>query len=196
MSNYITEADALISSLPFSVTQDEDKEKLAKIVAEELIKTVELTDKALFLSKIKELSEDLLDILAYDFKVEWYDVKAPIENKRKAIEECIIVHKYKGTKYAVETALHSMFKDAKVEEWFEYGGEPFHFKLTVYGGSSAGGLKNLYQKLQYSKNLRSVMESVVFVISPDSPAYMYAGVKLAGMTKRIGARISSDKTGG
>ncbi|MCH5195949.1 MAG: phage tail protein I [Oscillospiraceae bacterium] len=190
MSKLITDKQSLLDAFPYALLRDEQKALLADVIAEELIKLIREINKATIYTRIDELPEELLDILAYDFKVDWYDTEAPIENKRKAIKECFMVHKYKGTKYAVETALHSMFEDAKVEEWFEYGGEPYHFKLTVYGGSSGGGLKNLYLKVQYAKNLRSVMDDTVFIIIPDKAADIFVGTTRAAQSKRICAKIS------
>lgn len=186
MSKYITDSQALLSSVPFSVLRDEDKDKLARAIAPELVKII---GNAAIFPRIEEMSEAVLDILAYDLKVDWYEYSAPIENKRCAIKEAMFVHRYKGTKYAVETALHSVFTDAKVEEWFEYGGEPFHFKLTVYGSSSGNDLKGLIARIQYAKNLRSVMDHTVFVIIPPNPAEVFAGGKRSAESKTTGITV-------
>lgn len=190
MSKYADSGGVLLGAFPYALARDEDKEKLAESIAQPLAKTVSDTDKALIFPAVDNLPEAVLDILAYDLKIDWYEAAAPIENKRRAVKECILVHKYKGTKYAVETALHSMFTNAKVEEWFEYGGEPFHFKLTVYGSTTGGGLKNLYLKVQYAKNLRSVMDDTLFIVIPDKTAEIFVGAKQAARSKRIGAAVS------
>lgn len=36
-----------------------------------------------------------------------------------------------GTKYAIETALGSLFPESEVEEWFQYEGEPGHFHIVL-----------------------------------------------------------------
>ena len=36
-----------------------------------------------------------------------------------------------GTKYAIETALGSLFPESEVEEWFQYEGEPGHFHVIL-----------------------------------------------------------------
>ena len=187
--NKILSVENMMSSFPYALTTSNNMIALAKAASEELVKLYQDNDLLAIYTNIDQLDEALLDILAYDFKVDWYEFAAPVENKRQAIKECILVHKRKGTKYALEIALHSMFQDAKVEEWFEYGGQPYHFKLTVYGGSSGGGLRNLYLKMQYAKNLRSVMDDATFIIIPDNTADIFAGTKGAGQVKRIGAKI-------
>jgi len=177
MSKYIDSGGDLLGAFPYSLARDEDKEKLAKSIADELARTAANTEKALIFPEIDTLPEELLDILAVDFKIDWYDVESPVWNKRQTVKECILVHKYKGTKFAVETALHSMFLSAEVKEWFEYSGEPYHFKVVVYGHTSSN-LKKLNSKLLYAKNLRSVLDDVRFVLVTD-PIDVYTGMAIA-----------------
>lgn len=177
MSNFLNEKGALLGSFPYSLSRDTNKEQLANAIAAELIKTVAHTDNAAVFPRIDELKEEVLDILAADLKIDWYDVESPVWYKRQTVKECILVHKYKGTKYAVETALHSMFMSAEVKEWFEYNGSPFHFKILVYGHTSSN-LKKLNSKLLYAKNLRSVLDEVKFVLITD-PIDVYAGMAIA-----------------
>lgn len=194
MSRLITDPKALIASFPYSVARDEDKEKVAEAVSEELVKTIAASDNARIFPAVDTLPEEVLDTLAYDLKCDWYEPDAPVWNKRQAIRECMLVHRYKGTKYAVETALHSMFNVAEVQEWFQYSGEPFHFKVKVYGSTSAN-LKKLYVKIQYAKNIRSVMDDVVFVLVPEKAIESFFGAALTSWKKSFGvnfAHSSSD----
>lgn len=177
MSKYADSGGDLLGAFPYSLARDDDKEKLAESIAGDLTKTLSDAEKALIFPEIDTLPEELLDILAADFKIDWYDVESPVWYKRQTVKECILVHKYKGTKYAVETALHSMFMSAEVREWFEYNGEPYHFKVVVYGHTSSN-LKKLNSKLLYAKNLRSVLDDVRFVLVTD-PIDVYAGMAIA-----------------
>ena len=120
MSKLITEKDALLAAFPYSLTRDTDKVKLADAVASELIKTVAQSEYAAVFPRVDELPEKVLDILAADLKIQWYEIDAPIWNKRQAVKECMLVHKYKGTKYAVETALRSIYENVQVVEWNQY----------------------------------------------------------------------------
>ncbi len=189
MSELITDPLALLAAFPYSLQRDDDKAALAEAIAVELVNVLAQTNCASVLPRVDELPEAVLDILAYDFKVEWYELDAPIRNKRQAIKECMLVHKYKGTKYAVETALRSMYNSAEVKEWFEYGGEPFHFTVKVYG-STSDGLKTLYLKIQYAKNLRSVMDMVSFQLVPEQDVETYFGVRTASIRKCLSAALS------
>ena len=188
MSSLITDSSALLAAFPQSLSRDSDKDKLATAIAAELVGTIAKTETVEIFPKIDALPEQVLDILAYDLKVDWYEQGADLRYKRQAIKECMLVHKYKGTKYAVETALHSMFKSAEVKEWFEYDGEPFHFTVKVYGSTSSD-LNKLYLKIQYAKNLRSVLDTVEFELIPDKSIDAFFGTTIAAIQKRIGAKL-------
>lgn len=188
MSNLIAEPSALLAAFPYSLSRDSNKEKLADAIANELVQTISKTESVEIFPRVDELPEEVLDILAYDLKVDWYEPEADIRYKRQAIKECMLVHKYKGTKYAVETALRSMYNSAEVKEWFEYGGEPFHFTVKVYGSTSSG-LRTLYLKIQYAKNLRSVLDNVEFELVPDEAVETFFGAQIASIQKRIGAKL-------
>lgn len=191
MSKRVDTGESLLGSFPYSLSRDDDKTKVAESIADELAKTVSNTEMAKIFPAIDSLPEAVLDMLAYDLKVEWYEYDAPIKNKRITIKECIWVHKHKGTKFAVQAAVHSLYDRADVQEWFEYSGEPFHFRITVYG-SSSGRIKTLGKKILYAKNLRSVLDSVAFVLVPESDLNVYVGMANAALKKSDKAEIISD----
>ena len=174
--------------LPEPLKNDASILALGKTIANELQENIRLARFALIYPRIDELDERTLDILARDFHVDWYDDTYPIEAKRAVIKSSIRIHKRLGTKFAVVMAIGDIFPKSEVQEWFEYGGKPYHFRLSIYGGSS-NNLKKLYPKIQYAKNLRSVMDDITFII-PDNATTIYAGTKEAAYSKQVGTKIS------
>ena len=82
---------------------------------------------------IDKLSEAELDELAWELNIPWYDTSATIEVKRNLVRDSDKVYKKLGTKWAVENVINTYFGDGYVEEWFQYGGDPGHFR--VYSGN-------------------------------------------------------------
>lgn len=192
MSRFVTEKGALLAAFPYSITCDDDKEKLADAIAEELIKTIAQSEYAAVLPRVEELPEEVLDIFAADLKIQWYEIDAPISNKRKAVKECMLIHKYKGTKYAVETALRSVYSEVKVKEWNEYGGEPYHFKVIIYDSSNDREKRNrVLAKVQYYKNLRSVLEETIFEVGITSDIAIRTAFRPCGKYKRIYSEVKN-----
>ena len=177
--------DDILRILPPVLKKDDGFAALGKIIAEQLAKNRELTDKALIYPAIDKLDEPVLDALAYDLNVPWYDYEGGLESKRSTIQEWQI-HQYKGTKYAVRAALECVYENVRVREWFEYGGEPYHFKVTIYdSGGDAEKRGRVLAKIKYYKNLRSVLDETEFIIGIKAEMPVYAGFGICGKTKRL-----------
>ena len=81
MSNTPT-AEEFLRALPPVLRNDRRMIALGQVVAEELSDRMSEIEKAAIYPRIDELDEALLDILAYDFKVDWYGYDYPLETKR------------------------------------------------------------------------------------------------------------------
>jgi phage tail P2-like protein len=139
---------------------------LGRVIAGELQENMRLTRQAVIYARIMELPEDLLDILARDFNVGWYRDDFTPEVKRRVIHDCVKVHKRRGTKSAVETALQAVYPNTTISEWFEYGGEPFHFRvnLDVSGCShdDIPGTDNIRRTIELYKRLSAWLDSIIY----------------------------------
>ncbi len=124
-------------SLPPALKNDPNMLALARVIAEQLQINAKDIEKNIIYARIDELDEQTLDILAYDLHVDWYDYSYPIDVKRRTIRDSVKVHRQLGTKYAVETALGAVFPGTTVKEWFEYGGDPYMFKVII-GATESG----------------------------------------------------------
>lgn len=78
---------------------------------------------------IDDLSETELDELAWELNILWYDQGAPIDTKRDLIRNSTDVYRHLGTKWAVENVINSYFGEGYITEWFQYNGEPGHFRV-------------------------------------------------------------------
>lgn len=192
MSKLITEKDALLAAFPYSLVRDTDKAKLADAVADGLVEETALLEYAMIFPRVDELPEEVLDILAADLNIQWYDSESDIECKRSTIKECMHINKYKGTKYAIEKALKSVYEDVRVVEWNEYGGEPYHFKIIIYDSSNDREKRDrVLDKVKYYKNLRSVLEETIFEIGINSDIAISAAFRPCGMYKRIRCEVKN-----
>jgi len=63
--------------------------------------------------------------------VDWWDYNYTLEEKRKTLKDSWNVHRTLGTKGAVEKAISAIYPGTEVREWFEYAGQPYHFKLLI-----------------------------------------------------------------
>lgn len=177
MSSGIT-VESLLSALPQALRQDESICALAAAAAQVLVERHEEIDSLRIYARIDELDEELLDILAYDFKVDWWDHRYTLEQKRKTLRDSFAVHRHLGTKYSVETALSAVYPRAVIQEWFEYGGEPYTFRLLVDVSGQVVNLdlhRRAIELIDYYKNLRSHLRRIEYTAQTAQPAFLYMG---------------------
>ncbi len=120
MSNTPTRRGGFLRALPPVLRNDRRMMALGPVVAEELSGPHERESrKRAIYPRIDELDEALLDILAYDFKVDRYGYDYPLETKRALLKSSFYIHRHLGTKGAVEAAIQSVYPKSIVEEWFD-----------------------------------------------------------------------------
>lgn len=155
----------LLSTFPAGLRENQSIAALGDVTAEELAKRPGEIGRLSLYPRIDELPEDMLDILAYDFKVDWWDPEYSLEEKRRIFKESWYVHKHLGTRAAVETALRAIYPKAEVQEWFQYGGKPYFFRLSIdLTGelSDAARPWRVMERVNFYKSLRSHVDEIVF----------------------------------
>lgn len=115
---------------------------------------------------------EVLDLLAWQYHVDFYDYSYSDEVKRNLIRQSIAWHRRKGTPSAVEDMVTTIYSSAEVQEWWEYGGQPFHFKVNIYGEEITDpvSLNNLRDSVYAVKNARSVFDGFEFYAKKESIA--------------------------
>lgn len=97
-----------------------------------------------------------------------YDYDGTLEQKRYWIEYAVYLYTVYGTPQAIYNFLEGYFQNIQVEENWEYGGEPFHFRVTISGGGYDAAKIAWAQKAILSvKNVRSVLDDVTFDSSSE-----------------------------
>ena len=71
-----------------------------------------------------------------------------------------------------------VFKTGDIEEWFEYGGNPYHFKVTGLTEAVSDGSKliQLINLIRLSKNLRSWCDFIEFERQINGAIFIGAAV--------------------
>ena len=113
---------SLLDILPPNLLADEQIKAAAQALDTELQKITDATREALLLPRLDELPEAVIDLLAWQWHVDFYEpVGMDIETKRRLIKSSIAWHRIKGTPAAVEQVVSAAFDTSHVKEWFEYG---------------------------------------------------------------------------
>lgn len=166
---------SMLDILPPNLLTDKKIRVITEALDAELHEITKCIKRCQLYSRIDELPGEVIDLLAWQFHVDFYEpIGMDIKTKRKLVKESIAWHRIKGTPAAVEMMLSSTFgRSAKVSEWYEYGGEPYHFKVSVktkkFPTMESFGLAK--QGVLAAKNTRSVLDSIKTIVEMDTGDY-------------------------
>ena len=179
-------AENMLSTLPSVLKADSSTEALAEVTADAIVQRIDENQVGMVYISIDIQEEELLDILAKDFKVDWWSADSSLEEKRDILKKSWHVHRLLGTKAAVESAISSVYGSAHVEEWFEYDGEPYHFRVLIDSEETMADsdkLKTVISKIIYYKNLRSELDDINFTQVQEMPKrYIGTAVQASNIT--------------
>jgi phage tail P2-like protein len=186
---------SLIDVLPPNLLADKQIYAAARALDDELQKITAATRNALLLPRLDELSEEVIDLLAWQWHVDFYEPSMSIETKRQLVRESIAWHRIKGTKAAVEKMAQTVFKGGVVTEWFEYGGEPYHFRIDVLNAPNMTeeNRGRLLAVVNASKNTRSWLDELRFRREAQNDMY-YASAPTIHTTYEIRPAEITDAT--
>ena len=167
---------SLLDILPQNLLADAQIYAAARALDDELQKVTEATRDTLILPRIDELSETVIDLLAWQWHVDFYEPSMSIDTKRRLVCESIAQHRIKGTKAAVEKMVQTVFKEGVVSEWFEYGGEPYHFRIDLLTAPNItqDDTARLLAVVNAAKNVRSWLDELRFRRETHNTAYLAA----------------------
>ena len=139
----------------------------------------------------ESMPEWRLDELAWEYNI-LYDYSKDIETKRNWIKDAIQTHSIYGTPEIVSRYLGAAFKTVDLEECWEYGGDPYHFRVTVTGDWTEENDEWTKKAIEKTKNVRSVLDSITFSAG-NSNALLAAGVSIAGVEINVTSQTMEEE---
>ena len=113
MNSHALTRENLVATLPPALQKDPSAVALAEAMADLLARRQPEIEQLRIYPVIDRLDERLLDMLAYDFKVDWWNADYSLEEKRRTLKDSWFVHKRLGTRAAVETAIQAIYPEAR-----------------------------------------------------------------------------------
>ncbi|CDX01309.1 Phage tail protein [Desulfitobacterium hafniense] len=171
----------LVNLLPDSLKKDKFIVALAEAVEVELKEVYKDAEVLSNLYDVDKLPEAFLDFIAYQKHVDFYDNSLPIETKRKLVKESSYLHRIKGTPKAVENLVETVFGDGEVEEWWQYDGDPYHFRvITANPSATAEKVSILAKSVESVKRLSAYFDGVIVTMTAENDLYFSAVVQIVG----------------
>ena len=113
----------------------------------------------------------ILPWLAWALSVDDWSDSWSEQVRRNVIKASVEVHRKKGTIGALKKALQAFnYTNVKVEEWFEYGDDPYFFRVFFdvrEPGFDVNILPQVQKVIESTKNARSHLESLRAYLSAE-----------------------------
>lgn len=118
--------------------------------------------------------DKILPVLARMFDVDITGLP-DIASQRNTINLALRTHRHRGTRWAVEKAIQAVYGTAKVEEWFEYGGNPGTFKVTIDVDRQpldSQAIDLIAKLIETHKNVRSWVDTIQVYLTSRGSAWI------------------------
>jgi phage tail P2-like protein len=176
---------SLADVLPANLVADPFVAAMIAPFDEEFHRLVADTAAIKLFSALQIQPDAVLDELAWQFNVDFYDQGLPIDAKRNLIAQSIYWHSIKGTPHVIERVVEIAFGEGIVEEWFDYGGDPFRFRVISTGGKFPTGdrFDVLQRMIKLVKRASALLEAITIQQSGQQPLVI-------GCAMQIGQHIT------
>jgi phage tail P2-like protein len=159
---------SLLKLLPNNLAEDTIINAITEAVSVTLREMVNKVPDVAIISNLvqgKITNETLIDLLAWQYHVDFYDPKLPLDIKNKLVLKSTDWHSRKGTPSVVEEIVSTVFTLARVQDWYEYNSLPYRFRVaTEEQLPDTEVRKKLIRAIKSVKNTRSYFEMLTQLI--------------------------------
>ncbi|MCM1235643.1 MAG: phage tail protein [Ruminococcus flavefaciens] len=163
----IDDIGSTFASLPPNL-QTVENECLCYAVDKQIRKLKKVIDELNVWGAIERIDPKYYDALAACVQIPYYRSELNQSVKLKLLMSFQMLYRYAGTKKAVLEMLNTVFEHAEFLPWYEYGGEPYHFRIKVYDVLTGDALEILNKVLGRVKSTRSIIDSIEVARETDS----------------------------
>lgn len=178
---------SLAQILPDSLKADKQFVAIAAALDPILKRFAADTRKAMHLPRLDELTSPILDVLANQFHVDFFDSAHLTDDiKRNLIRNSIALHRLKGTVAAVEFVTNQFFRSARV---IDDGLGSFLFKIETGAYTSTPEAWDVFCRMLWNvKPVRSWLVGIDMDVSPP-PTLLHVGAPLlTSSVREVGLR--------
>ena len=146
-------------SLPPNFQTTENK-ALGYAVDQQMKKLMQFIHKVSVWSDLDNVDPKYYDYLAASIRAPFYSSEYDNDTKLAILKKALQTYMFAGTMLAEEQMLSNIFSDAKFVPFWEYGGEPYHFKIKVPFEPSEAMIAQFLTVLKRVKSQRSILDGM------------------------------------
>lgn len=170
--------------MPDNLASQVETQAFAYAVGRQIEKLCAYSDAARTYAAIATMPEWLLDYMAVELRTPSYDENYSLKTKRALIQGSLLFYTQMGTPAAVNRIIETIFETGYIEEWYEYDGDPHHFRAYVGDGGEVGPgeLEEFRRVLSSVKRLSSWLDDIITVTAMDPDMVTFTGTMGKGYT--------------
>lgn len=166
--------------LPENLKEQPEVRAIAYAVGHQIEKLCAYADGARTYAAIQTMPERAMDMLAVELRTPAYDEAYPIETKRSLVINSLLYFARMGTPSAVNNLIETIFGKGYITEWWEYGGNPHHFRVTGIDLRQVfKNYENFIKIMEAVKRKSSVMDALTAISKVTGTVYFGTAVRTA-----------------
>lgn len=152
--------------LPSGFASEPEIQAFSYALGKQIEKLCNYADDARTYAAINSMPDKMLDILAVEVRTPGYLETDNLSIKRALIMDTLTFYMTAGTPNAANRIVQNIFGEGRIWEWFEYGGDPYHFKVVTTNADISGAAYNRFiNVLNMVKNVRSILDEVIIAVA-------------------------------
>lgn len=153
--------DVLLTDILPDVFKDAEKTKAFAEAERDVRRMIyDFAVRAMIYTHLDKQKDEVLDLMAVEMKTQYYSSEFDRETKLHLIRNTMRWHIRAGTAGAVQEMIQTVFGSGEVMEWFEYGGEPFYFRIRADDDLTPDMLNKFREQISRVKNTTSTLEAI------------------------------------
>lgn len=163
----------LTDGLPQIIASEPWAQAMAYAVNRQMQQLITYAAGTLVSVSVDTMPSGILDILAIELRIPYYDSTDSIAVKRELIKGAIPYWATAGSVDSLTKILVDIFGDAVIEEWFEYSGTAQHFRIRTSNPNVTGAVLTRFQAVaRDSKRLSAYLDQVIVDLSLPNMAFI------------------------
>lgn len=151
--------------MPDNLRGDPHIQAISHAISIQIRKLITFSIQTSLLAVIDQLEEEKLDLLAVELRTQYYGDFLSLSEKRSILKKTLLWYYRAGTLSTVQELTDFIFRNAAVEEWFDYDSKPYLFRLNIQiidQDISLDMYLRYLQSLKEVKNTRSHLEAIIY----------------------------------
>lgn len=161
----------IVQILPDYLSNNAEVQAMSYAISQAIKRLIDYCSNISVYAVIDTLPESALDMLAVELDTQYYDTSLFVDVKRELIKNTLTWYLKAGTPSAVEELVAAVFGEGEVQEWFEYGDQPYFFKIITNALMTPDIDTQFRIMLERVKNARSHIRAIEIRRTIEQPYF-------------------------